>query len=371
METKKEQVVNLNQETSINENSIKFKIYNYFYLILKSKNEINSIILVLLIVLETIQLISYAFSDPHLDSWKIDKQVIDIISIIFGSTRVSPLMKYLSFNTYLTVIYCLLGLIFMLYIILIFQILTSSATSNKISGIPFARIAINIVSILLYTPMTELFLLPLKCKDGKIAIISNSEECGSGFYYIYMTIGIIGTILLFLLVLFFLNFYFYPFFESSFNKKLNNSNDIFLHITKLIFILRYIFITNEYVSIVILLTFSLFCSIKESYDKTYSNNLLQTVVNIRNVSTLWTYFILLVSKICYNSKINGIMYLLYFSYPIIIYLSILKVKRENLDYFLFTEGMNDINYLLKQTKILINMIESEIEENNALKKIML
>ena len=30
--------------------------------------------------------------------------------------------------------------------------------------------------------------------------------------------------------------------------------------------------------------------------------------------------------------------------------------------------MNDINYLLKQTKILINMIESEIEENNTLNK---
>ena len=368
METRKEQVMNLNQEISINDKSVKFKIYNYFYLILKSKKEINSIILVTLILLETIQLISYAFTDPHLDTWKMDKQVINIISIILGSARVSPLMKYVSFNTYLIVVYCLLGLIFIFYIILIFQILTSSATSNDISGIPFARIAINLVSILLYTPITELFLLPLKCKDGKIVIISNSEECCSGFYYIYVTIGIIGAILLFLLVLFFLNFYFYPFYESNFNRKLNNSSDIFLHITKLIFILRYIFIKNEYVSIVIFLICSLFYSIKESYDKTYSNNLLQIAINARNVSTLWTYFILLISKICYNSKINGIMYLLFFSYPIIIYLSILKVKREDLDYFLFTEGINDIHYLLKQTKILINMIESEIEENNNLNK---
>ena len=112
METRKEQVMNLNQEISINDKSVKFKIYNYFYLILKSKKEINSIILVTLILLETIQLISYAFTDPHLDTWKMDKQVINIISIILGSARVSPLMKYVSFNTYLIVVYCLLGLIF-------------------------------------------------------------------------------------------------------------------------------------------------------------------------------------------------------------------------------------------------------------------
>jgi len=368
MDSRKDQILAFNQESSIDDKSLKFKIYNFFYLILKSKKEMNSIILSFLIILETIQLISYAFTEPHLESWKIDSTVIEYISIILGSLRVSPLMKYISFNNYLIVAYCLLGLIFLFYIILLIQILTNSPSSKQIAGISFIRIFINIISIFLYIPITELFLLPLKCKNGKIIIISDSQECGAGFYYLYVVIGIIGAILLFFLVLFFLCFYFFPFYEGNLNRKLNTSNDIFLHIIKLTFILRLIFITDEYFSIVFLLIFSLFVVIKEFYESTYIDSLLKIVVNIRNISVFWTYFILFISKICYSSKINGIIYLLFFSYPLIIYFSILKIKREEIDYFLIQTEINDINYLLKKTRILINMIESEIEENNTINK---
>jgi hypothetical protein len=39
-----------------------------------------------------------------------------------------------------------------------------------------------------------------------------------------------------------------------------------------------------------------------------------------------------------------------------------------MDYFVTPVEINDINYLLKKTRILISMIESEIEENNSLNK---
>ena len=368
METRKDQILSFNQESTIDNKSLKFKIYNYFYLILSSKKEFNSLILSLLIILETIQLISYAFTEPHLKSWKIDDKAIYYISIILGSLRVSPLMKFVSFNNYLVVAYCLFGVIFFFYVILLIQILSNSPSTKQIRGISFVRIAINVISIFLYIPITELFLLPLKCKDGKIIIISDSTECGVGFYYLYVVIGIIGALLLFFLVLFLLSFYFYPFYESNLNRKLTTSNDIFLHIIKLIFILRYIYIKDEYFSIVILLICSLFIVIKEFYESTYFNSLLKIVINLRNISVFWTYFILLVSKIFYNTEINGIIYLLFFSYPLIIYFSILKIKREEIDYFLIPVEINDINYLIKKTRILISMIESEIEENNTLNK---
>ena len=368
METRKDQILIFNQESSIDDKSLKFKIYNYFYLILKSKKENSSLILSFLIILETIQLISYAFTYPHKDSWKIDKKAIDYISIILGSIRISPLMKYVSFQNYLITAYCLLGIIFLIYVIILIQILTNSSTSKQINGMSFIRVIINLMGIFLYIPITELFLLPLKCQDGKIVIISGSEECGSGFYYLYVVIGILGALLLFFLVIFFLIFYFYPFYESNLNRKLNTANDIFLHIIKLVYILRLIYISDEYFSIVILLVCSLFIIIKEFYENTYCNSLLRIIVNIRNISVFWTYLILFISKICYNSKINGIIYLLFFSYPLIIYFSILKIKREEIDYFLMPMEINDIYYLTKKTKILINMIESEIEENNSLNK---
>ena len=143
METRKDQILIFNQESSIDDKSLKFKIYNYFYLILKSKKEISSLILSFLIILEAIQLTSYAFTDPHLNSWKIDKKDVDIISIVLGSIRISPLMKYVSFQNYLITAYCLLGVIFLIYIILLIQILANSSSSKQINGMSFIRIVIN------------------------------------------------------------------------------------------------------------------------------------------------------------------------------------------------------------------------------------
>ena len=44
--------------------TIKTKIYNYFYYILKDKKEINRASSCIFIILEMIQLLSYAFADP-------------------------------------------------------------------------------------------------------------------------------------------------------------------------------------------------------------------------------------------------------------------------------------------------------------------
>ena len=93
MENRKEQMLAFNQESLAEDKSLKLKVYNYFYLILKSKGKINSIIISFLIILETIQLVSYAFDEPHLESWKIKKNVIKYISIILGSVRISPLNR--------------------------------------------------------------------------------------------------------------------------------------------------------------------------------------------------------------------------------------------------------------------------------------
>ena len=230
------------------------------------------------------------------------------------------------------------------------------------------RIILNIIAIFLYIPITELFLFPLNCKDGKIAIISNPIECGKDLYYLYVILGILGALLTFFSVFFFLNFYFYPFYEHNNNRKLITSNDIILHFVKLDFVLKYIFIKNEYLSIAILLICSLFCNIKEIDERTYSNSLLKIVTNIRNISAFWAYLILLISKICYNSKVNNIIYFLFFSYPLIICCAILKIKNEDINFFFIPDNINDINSLLKKTRILMNLIDSEIEENNTLNK---
>ena len=166
MENRKEQILAFNQESLVEDKSLKLKVYNYFYLILKSKGKINSIIISFFILLETIQLISYAFEEPHLESWKLSKNVIKYISIILGSVRISPLMKYVTFNDYLILLYCLLVIIFIFCVLILFQVLSNNSSTKQIKGIFCIRLILNILAIFLYIPLTELFLLPLHCKEG-------------------------------------------------------------------------------------------------------------------------------------------------------------------------------------------------------------
>lgn len=274
MEKEKEQMLNFNQESQAQDKSFKFKMYNYFYLIIKSKGKTNSVIASFFIVLETIQIVSYAFSEPHLDTWKLNKNAIKYISIILGSMRISPLMKYISYNNYLIALYCLVALVFIFFVFILFQIISSNSSTRQIKGIYFTRLVLNLLAIFLYIPITELFLFPLNCKNGKIAVISDSIECGKDLYYLYVVLGIIGAVLIFFIIFFFLNFYFYPFYEYNNNRKLNTTNDIIFHLIKLIFVLKYIFVKNEYLSIAILLLCILYCIVKELDNRTYNDTLL-------------------------------------------------------------------------------------------------
>ena len=54
----------------------KIKLFNFFYNILKKK-DFNIIVTCLLIILETIKIISYGFSEPHTKFWKISSKKMD------------------------------------------------------------------------------------------------------------------------------------------------------------------------------------------------------------------------------------------------------------------------------------------------------
>ena len=106
-------------------------------------------------------------------------------------------MKYVSFEDYLILLYCLLVIIFIFCVIILFQVLSNNSSTKEIKGIFCIRLILNILSIFLYIPLTELFLLPLHCKDGNIAVLSESIQCGKDLYYLYVVLGIIGALLTF------------------------------------------------------------------------------------------------------------------------------------------------------------------------------
>ena len=70
-----------------NEKNFLNKIYYYFYSLFEVKKEYNFFIKSLLLLIESIQIISYAFSSVHYNSWKLGTKTIKMISNIIEAFR--------------------------------------------------------------------------------------------------------------------------------------------------------------------------------------------------------------------------------------------------------------------------------------------
>ena len=168
------------QDINTNNKTLTHKIFSYFYSLFQIKKSRGFLVYILMLI-ETIQFVSYAFTPPHYDSWKIDHNNINLFSNIIGALRISTLMQFLEYNTYLIILYLLIIFIFLICLIIILQILFGDFSSKiYIFSINIIIQMIDIISILLYIPITESILIPIKCVNGKVYGVKNGEIC---WYY--------------------------------------------------------------------------------------------------------------------------------------------------------------------------------------------
>ena len=351
-------------DSSLEEKTFKIKTFNLFYEIAKEK-QYNIWVISIFIILEMLQLISYSFDEPHKQLWKIKMSNIDNISTILGATRIVTLMKYINFSIYIVIFILLIIIIFALFLFILMEILLLSEFQTKIyeNCVFLSNLIINPICILLFTPISELILLPLKCKNGIIDTVENGAKCYENLYYLYFILGIIGSILFLFCCCYLLFFYFFPFQYYSNYLRINSINDIILLISKFIIIYRFILIKNEYISILIILILNIFVLISEFENPTYNNNIINLICNIRNISVFWTYFILLIAKIIQNTDINGIIYLLLFGYPIIIICFIIFINKKELTNENINDKFDNINNYLKKTNFQIKLIDNFLDNS--------
>ena len=239
------------------------------------------------------------------------------------------------------------------------QIILRKPNSNILDKLlKITHILIPPLTIFFYIPFTEIYLSPLFCYTNSKNCIFNSEV-----NILFAILGIICCTL-FTIILIFLNyFYFYPFQIIKLTVKINSSIDIILIVIKLLYILRYIFVINEYISIAILLLFFIFLSFQQYKSPIYNLNTIEILLNVRNCIIIWTYFMLLVSKICENTEINGLIYLLIIGYPIIIFCSIISFKEFETEFDYTNSSFNNISTCIGKTRFLIHLINSYLDEN--------
>ena len=350
-----------NQDLIFEKQSFSYKIYNYFYFMLRDKKELNFLGIYILYILETIQLMSYGLSEPHIDTWKENISTLETITDIIGISRITTLMKYIKFNIYLVIFFILMVLIFALSIFIAVQILFIKESTLLKKTINIVKILIYPLSIFLFIPITELVLLPLKCNsEDKVDIVKEGIDCWKNIHYLYSILGILSSVLFLLCIIFLNNLFFYPYnyHDSSIRIQSNNDN-IFIFI-KYIYVLRFILVKNEYLSISILFIFSLYALNQEFNEHSFNNKRLEIIVNLKYFLSFWTYFILLFSKFFKGTQINGLIYIYIFGIPFIIISCIVFLnKYENaVDYNI--SNFSSFEEYLKKTRILIKLIVSFI-----------
>ena len=353
---------------SNNNKTFSYKIFKYFYALFQEKKEFNIFFKYIMIFIETIQLISYSFSSNHFNSWKIKQYNITLISNILNGFRISFFVRYLQYQIYSVILYLLVIIIFILCLTVILNILfiESSSKLHKFS-ITIIRKLTDIIATIFYIPITEIILMPIKCVDGKVNGFNDGEKCWASIHYINMTLGIFGAFLYFIWCIFMLFFSFYPFHNSMSVMRISSKSDVIIIIMKFFLIIQNLLITNEYISLTLLLLTSIVIYFSCNEERSYNNSKLEIALNMRNLLAIWTNFILLVSKIFQNYVANGFIYLLAFGCPIIILLAIIIYRETDTIGTKLIGNSHTINEYIAKAKVNIKLINAFIERNNNLR----
>ena len=109
--------------------SIKNRIFFFYYQINK-KNEINEVVTSIFIILETLQQISFVFSEPLYSLWRISNEDSGkYLKRIITATRLSQLFRLIKFNIFV--------IVWAILIILLFAYILSLLVSIQINNMKF------------------------------------------------------------------------------------------------------------------------------------------------------------------------------------------------------------------------------------------
>ena len=352
------------QDLNTNDKSFTFKIFKYFYALYDNKKSFKPVIKCIMIIIEAIQFISYAFSSVHFNSWKIKNKSLKIITSVLSGFRLSNLISFVNYQIFIIIIFLLFIIVFIICLTVILNIIFIDSHSKFFRySMSVIRPLIDIISIVFYIPMTEIMLMPIKCVNGKVYGISGNEVCWSFEHYLIVISGILGTVLLFIWCLFTIFFSFYPFQNSLSSRRVTSYNDTIIIILKLFLVLQNILIENEFISLALLLIISIFIFLYCYKEHTYNNKIIEISINMRNLLIIWTYLILLVTKIFVNIIANGLIYLLIIGYPIMIYLSFIINKEKDFGMIKIIKKTNTLNEYIYNAKVNIRLVNSFIDMN--------
>ena len=313
---------NSNDPNDNNNIGLKLQLFNFYYCVLRNKS-LGMPMLIIFNILEMIELISYAFNNIFEKIWKLDNHTFELIELITGATRITPLLRYVSFNIYI-IIFCLIAVFIFVNFLLLATTLTFGNEKPKLYNL-CVNLQSYVTSNLFFffmIPFMEILLSVSKCSDGKMDIIKDEVLCYKGTHFILIIIAFIVAIIQLVLILLNSFFNFNVFNSNEDTIIIDPSNNILLTMFKFILILLYVLLNSEWIQIVIMILGSFLLFKSTLSNPTYNSKVLQCILFIKSTVVFYTYLILLLGELMVSSSFNGLIYFLPIGYILLAFMSI-------------------------------------------------
>jgi len=357
---------NSNDLDDNNNISLKLKLFNFYYSVLRKKS-FGMTILIVFIIFEGIELISYAFNKLFKKVWKLNSDTFDLIELITGATRITALMKYLSFNGYL-VIFCFISIFIFVNFLLLFMALSFGNGKPRLYNlcILIQSYVTSNVYFFFMVPTMELLLSVNKCENGKIEIITkNDVYCYKGTHFILAFISVIISILQLILILLNSFFNFNPFGSSQDTSIIDPSNNILLVLFKFILVLLYVLLNSEWIQIVVMLLGSFIVFKSTLSNPTYNSELLQCMLVIKSCIVFYTYLILMLGQLLASTGFTGLIYFLLIGYVLLTFMSIFLYKYTQKNFVEAKTNFKNEDEFLNRINYFKLLIDNFVEQNRS------
>jgi hypothetical protein len=199
----------------------------------------------------------------------------------------------------------------------------------------------------------------IKCENSKVAFFTESIECWKGLHLLYSVLTILFSIVFCIFILILLEFYFNPFNEkSSASYRKSTTGELYFFLFKIIALFQFIFINDQWVSIIFLI-FPAILNLRKGLEiTTYNNDFLDFLIRQRNSSILWNILCIFISKLTESSNFNGQIFLIILGLPLIISVSFIYHKNKIGRFKIISNNLNDENETLNLINYLKSLIES-------------
>lgn len=160
---------------------------------------------ILLIIIETLQIISFAFKDIMLPLWK-STSLASSMASFFKYFMIMPYLATASFSFYIVIVYLISTLNFCMFLLIVYFNLKGQEDKKPQNQFifQFFKMICEILPQILYMPMLEILISLFKCSfqasSGKwIHSIYPDSVCYEGIYILHLFI--VGLVLIFLVIL--------------------------------------------------------------------------------------------------------------------------------------------------------------------------